>query len=73
VSNILNHPQYTGGYLNDVASFGLLGNRGDYSAGSPGGILARSAIEPNSSIFQRYDQAFSSNPRSMQLALKLVF
>jgi hypothetical protein len=73
VSNILNHPQYTGGYLNDVASFGLLGNRGDYSAGSPGGILARSAIQPNSSIFQRYDQAFSSNPRSMQLALKLVF
>jgi hypothetical protein len=76
VSNVLNHPQYTGGYLNDVGSFGGsagIGAGGGYAQGSIGGTLARSAIEPNSSIFGQWSQAFSSNPRSMQLALKLTF
>jgi Carboxypeptidase regulatory-like domain len=76
VSNVFNHPQYTGGYLNDVGAFGGsagIGAGGGYAQGSVGGQLARSAIEPGSSIFGRWDQAFSSNPRSMQLALKLVF
>lgn len=71
--NILNHPQYTGGYLNDVAPFGPGGSGGGYAAGTAAGNLARSAIEPNSSIFEQWSQAFSSNPRSMQLALKLTF
>lgn len=64
--NIFNHPQYVGGYLNDVYPTG-------YSQGSADGDLARSSINPNSSIFQQWSQAFSSNPRQMQLALKLVF
>jgi hypothetical protein len=75
-SNILNHPQYTGGYLNDVAPAsppGQLGAGALYAAGTPGGNLARSAIEPGSSTFQQWSQAFSSNPRSMQLALRLTF
>ncbi|HLH05439.1 MAG TPA: TonB-dependent receptor [Bryobacteraceae bacterium] len=74
--NIFNHPQYTGGYLNDVAAFGPPGGIGGgagYQQGTPAGNLARSAIEPGSSIFGQWSQAFSSNPRSLQLALKLVF
>jgi carboxypeptidase family protein/TonB-dependent receptor-like protein len=75
-SNIFNHPQYTGGYLNDVAPaspLGSLGTGGAYAAGTAGGTLALHTIEPQSSTFQQWSQAFSSNPRSMQLALKLVF
>ena len=74
--NIFNHPQYTGGYLNDVAPFGPPGGIGGgagYQQGTAAGNLARSAIEPGSSIFQQWSQAFSSNPRSLQLALKLTF
>ncbi len=75
-SNILNHPQYTGGYLNDVAPFGPPGGIGGgagYAAGTAAGDLARSTITPGSPIFGQWTQAFSSNPRSMQLALKLIF
>jgi hypothetical protein len=74
--NVFNHPQYTGGYLNDVAAFGPPGSIGGgagYAAGTAPGNLARSTIIPGSSIFQQWSQAFSSNPRSLQLALKLVF
>ncbi|MDQ2711468.1 MAG: TonB-dependent receptor [Acidobacteriota bacterium] len=74
--NIFNHPQYTGGYLNDVAAFGPPGGVGGgagYQQGTAAGNLARTAIEPGSSIFQQWSQAFSSNPRSLQLALKLIF
>ena len=75
-SNIFNHPQYTGGYLNDVAPSsppGSLGSGGAYAAGTSGGLLALHTLEPQSSVFQQWSQAFSSNPRSMQLALKLIF
>jgi hypothetical protein len=74
--NIFNHPQYTGGYLNDAGAFsppGQLGVGGGYAQGSIQGDLVRTSIEPGNVIFQRYSQAFSSNPRSMQLALKLIF
>jgi hypothetical protein len=74
--NIFNHPQYTGGYLNDVAPFGPPGGVGGgagYQQGTAAGNLARTAIQPGSSIFQQWSQAFSSNPRSVQLALKLTF
>ncbi len=74
--NIFNHPQYTGGYLNDVAAFGPPGGVGGgagYQQGTAAGNLARTAIEPGSSIFQQWSQAFSSNPRTLQLALKLIF
>lgn len=65
--NIFNHPQYTGGYLNDVAPT-LNGGQGGSS-----GILQRNTLLPSASVFQQWDQGFSSNPRQMQLALKLIF
>ncbi len=63
--NIFNHPQYTGGFLNDVAPQG-------YGAGTISGDLARTTLIPNQN-FLDWSQAFSSNPRQLQLALKLVF
>ena len=69
--NIFNHPQYVGGYVNDVHPFGPGG--GGYAQGTPAGDLARSAITPGSSIFEQWSQAFSSNPRELTLALKLTF
>ena len=69
--NILNHPQYVGGYVNDVHPFGPGG--GGYAQGSALGDLARSAITPNDTNFQKWNQAFSSNPRIVSVALKLTF
>jgi hypothetical protein len=74
--NIFNHPQYTGGYLNDVGAFGgsgPIGSGGGYAQGSIQGDLVRTTLQPGNPIFQQWSQAFSSNPRSMQLALKLIF
>ena len=59
--NILNHPQYVGGSVSDVAPNGQTSNS------------AHSFLEPQSGIFANPSQAFSSNPRSIQLALKFVF
>lgn len=71
VFNIFNHPQYVGGYVNDVHPFGPGG--GGYAQGTSLGNLARSTITPDSSIFEQWSQGFSSNPRQMTLALKLTF
>lgn len=71
--NIFNHPQYTGGYLNDVAAFGPSGTGGGYAAGTALGDLARTTIQPGTSVFEQWSQAFSSNPRQGQLALKFIF
>ncbi len=65
-SNILNHPQYVGGNISDVLPV-------NYGAGTIAGDLARTTAEPSSINFALWSQAFSSNPRSLQLALKLVF
>jgi hypothetical protein len=65
--NVINHPQYTGGYLDDVAPA---------PAGGQGATVAdleRSALEPGSSAFQKYKQTFTSNPRQLQLTVKLIF
>jgi hypothetical protein len=59
--NIFNHPQYVGGYVSDVAPIGQTGTS------------AHSFLEPQSAIFGIPSQAFSSNPRSIQLALKFIF
>ncbi len=75
-SNIFNHPQYTGGWLNDAGSFGGSSGfnaGGGYAQGSIEGDLVRTTVQPGNPIFQQWSQAFSSNPRSMQLALKLTF
>jgi Carboxypeptidase regulatory-like domain len=60
-SNIFNHPQYTGGNLNDIAPVGQTG------AG------VHNALIPTSSLFGQYTQVLSSNPRFLQLALKFIF
>jgi Carboxypeptidase regulatory-like domain len=60
-SNIFNHPQYTGGNLNDIAPVGQTGTD------------LHNALIPTTSLFGQYTQVLSSNPRFMQLALKLVF
>ncbi len=57
--NILNHPQFTGGYLNDVASNGYTTGRND--------------LIPGNSYFGRFDQFYSSNSRTGQLVLHLTF
>jgi hypothetical protein len=64
--NIFNHPQYTGGHLNDAS---LL----EYQPGTTTGDLARNTLIPGNAAFQQWSQAFSSNPRQMQLSLKLTF
>ncbi len=64
--NIFNHPQYVGGNLSDVADVA-------YGAGTIPGDLARTAIEPTSANFAQWSQAFSSNPRQLQLTMKLTF
>ncbi len=64
--NILNHPQYIGGNTSDVGTVG-------FGEGTIAGDLARTTVEPTSSTFGLWSQAFSSNPRSLQLALKVTF
>ena len=59
--NVLNHPQYTPGLLNQVDSIGYTGS------------AATNYLKPSNGIFNRPDQAFSSNSRTLQMALKLIF
>lgn len=59
--NLLNHPQYVGGYLNDVTPIGYTGND------------VREFLNPGSSTFNRPDQVFSSNPRQLILVGKFTF
>jgi Carboxypeptidase regulatory-like domain len=58
--NLLNHPQFVTGYINDIASLGVTGP-------------SRSYFIPSNSVFDNARQNFSSNPRTLQLALKLIF
>lgn len=59
--NVLNHPQYVGGNINDVAPLGFTGGNN---------VLA---AEPQSPLFYQLNQVYSSNPRSAVLALKFIF
>ncbi|HKV60578.1 MAG TPA: carboxypeptidase regulatory-like domain-containing protein [Candidatus Acidoferrum sp.] len=59
--NVLNHPQYTPGLLNQVDSIGFTGS------------AATNYLKPSNSIFNRPDQAFPSNSRTLQMALKFTF
>jgi hypothetical protein len=58
--NMLNHPQFITGQINDIESFGVTGP-------------ARDNFIPSSSIFNTPSKNFSSSPRTMQLALKFNF
>jgi hypothetical protein len=60
-SNFLNHPQYTGGYINDVYPIGYTGAE------------VRNSLTPSSSLFYRPDLVFSSNPRTLQVSAKFRF
>jgi hypothetical protein len=66
VFNLFNHPQYVGGYINDVAPLA-------FGAGTTSGDLARSAFIPGEVNFNQPSQVFSSNPRTLQLAAKFIF
>ena len=61
--NVLNHPQYTGGYVNDV----------QFLAFPPTDVLTRTSFDPASTNFQKWDKIFSSNSRTLTLSLKLSF
>jgi Carboxypeptidase regulatory-like domain len=61
--NVFNHPQYVAGFLNDVAPIpnpGFIGSQ-------------RAILEPQSPDFNRPATQFSSNARTLQLALKIYF
>lgn len=70
VFNLFNHPQYTGGFISDVAPAGtaIPGTNNN-----PTAAAVHSFTLPTSPIFADPTQAFSSNPRSMQLSLKFSF
>jgi hypothetical protein len=58
--NLFNHPQFITGTTNDIFPTSVTGS-------------ARNFFIPSSSIFNNASQNFSSNPRTMQLALKFSF
>ena len=60
--NIFNHPQYTGGLLTDVAP-----------AGGVTSTDVHNFLIPGNPLFGDPTQVFSSNPRSAQIAAKLIF
>jgi hypothetical protein len=60
-TNIFNHPQYTGGFLNDVAPSGQTSTN------------VHNALIPGTSTFEQWSQVFSSNPRSLQISAKFIF
>jgi len=57
--NVLNHPQFVPGSLNDVQSIGYTGSR--------------SFLQPGNSEFNNPETVFASNARALQLALKFIF
>jgi Carboxypeptidase regulatory-like domain len=58
--NVLNHPQWVGGYLNDVKPVGYTGSQ-------------VSVLQPQSPSFNQPQTQFLSNARTMQLGLKIFF
>jgi hypothetical protein len=59
--NILNHAQYVGGYLSDVAPIGFID------------AATHSYTIPSTSLFNQASQVFSSNPRSITVSAKFIF
>lgn len=58
--NLLNHPQWVGGFVNDIAPIGYTGSQVN-------------VLRPQNVDFNLPATQFSSNPRSLQLALKFFF
>jgi hypothetical protein len=67
--NLFNHPQYIGGLISDVTYAGATA----FPTSSVTTGAVHSFLEPQSGIFLQPSQAFSSNPRQIQLALKFMF
>ena len=59
-SNLFNHPQYVGGYLNDVGSVGYTGSQ-------------RNMLLVTNKDFNQPQSVLASNARSLQLVLKFIF
>jgi hypothetical protein len=59
--NLLNHPQYVAGNISDVGSVGFTGT------------AVHNALIPSNSLFGQWPQVFSSNPRTIQVSVKLTF
>jgi len=59
--NFFNHPQYIPGSINDVRAVGYTG------------ATQTNYLSPASGLFDKPDQVFSSNPRTIQLTAKLIF
>jgi len=59
-SNVFNHAQYIGGFLNDVGAIGFTGTQ-------------RNMLLPQNGAFNSPSSVFSSNPRTLTLALKIFF
>jgi len=59
--NLLNHPQFVPGSLNNVNSIGYTSS----------GVT--NYLKPGTSVFNKPDQTFASNARTLQLALKFIF
>jgi len=59
-TNVFNHAQYVGGFLNDVGPIGFIGAQ-------------RSMLEPSDPAFNNPSAVFSSNPRALTLIVKLFF
>jgi hypothetical protein len=57
--NGFNHPQYTPGKINNV---NLTGRSG-----------VTNYLTPGNAVFGAYDQVYSSNPRTVQVAARLTF
>jgi len=62
VFNLFNHPQYVGGFINDIAPLGFTGSQ-------------RAILEPSTGAgsFNTPVSQFASNARTLQLALKVYF
>jgi hypothetical protein len=58
--NVLNHPQWVGGFINDVKPVGYTGSQ-------------VTVLQPQSANFNQPQTQFLSNARTIQLALKIFF
>ncbi len=58
--NLLNHSQFTGGYLSDVSPFAT-------------SAISRSFLVPSQATFGQYNEFFPSNSRTVQIVARIVF
>lgn len=72
--NLLNHPQYVGGYLNDIQPLGFTGSERNVLLPNP--VINVNNVPTYTSptgSFNTPSTKFASNARALQLALKIYF